>query len=174
MLLWALAVGFCELNLPSWGPMAVTLCHWVQSETNNTTENSVSACSQHRPQNCISTMWECSLGIETGLLYIKSYSQSICWSLVSLCVLAKCVLATASARVWQICMQDIVGSWTALLHSQCSLTPSCSTWAYSQFFILKAMQAEPPGFAFGFASPPSHQRETVAVARDYSDSSLPC
>lgn len=89
MLLWALAVWFCELKVLSWGSVAVTLCHWIQSDT-NTTKNSVSTSSQHGLQNCISTTWECSLGPETGPFYIKSFSQSICWSPVLLCVLAKC------------------------------------------------------------------------------------
>lgn len=37
----SVGASFCELEVLSRGSMAVALCHWIQSETDNTTENEV-------------------------------------------------------------------------------------------------------------------------------------
>lgn len=126
------------------------------------------------PQSCISTMWECSLGTDTGLFYIKSFSQSICWSLVSLCVLAKCVLSIASTRVWQICMQDMVGSWDCTTALPVQPHPKLLHLSLQSVFHLESNAGRTTRLCLWLASLPSHQKGTVAIAREYSNSSLPC
>jgi len=38
----SMGASVCELKVLSRGPTAVALCHWTQSETDNTTENEIS------------------------------------------------------------------------------------------------------------------------------------
>lgn len=77
-----MGVGFCELKALSKRPMAITLCCWIQSETNNITENghavhSVDDKTAFKQQE--TPLWKQKKNTVDRIYYTKSVSWSVSW-----------------------------------------------------------------------------------------------